>query len=83
METIQKAAAALGGFPISGRADLSIRFSFLPKIPLVLHLWLEDEDFPASGKVLLDAATEEFLQVENAGTASGILLAKLKEKVEK
>ncbi len=76
---IQKAAAKLGGVAIPGTADLTFQFSFLPRFPLVLNLWLEDEDFPASGKVLLDAAAEHFLQVEAAGTAAGILLSRLKE----
>lgn len=80
---IQKAAAKLGGTVIPGKADMSIRFSFLPNFPLVLNLWLEDEDFPASGKVLLDAAIESALQVEAAGTAAGILLATLEEKLQK
>lgn len=79
--TIQKAAAALGGTQIPGKADLSIRFPFLPKFPMVLNLWLEDEEFPASGKVLLDAASEHFLQVEAAGTATGILLAELNKRI--
>jgi len=38
---------------------------------MILNLWLEDEDFHASEKVLLDAAAESFLQVEAAGTAIG------------
>lgn len=79
---IQKAAAELGGTAIPGKADMTIRFSFLPNFPLVLNLWLEDEDFPASGKVLLDAAIENSLQVEAAGTAAGILLAMLEEKLQ-
>lgn len=80
--TIQKAAAALGGIQIPGKSDLSIRFPFLPKFPMVLNLWLEDEEFPASGKVLLDAASEHFLQVEAAGTATGILLARLNQAIQ-
>lgn len=80
---IQNAAAQLGGTIIPGKADLSIRFSFLPKYPMVLNLWLEDEDFPASGKVLLDTVAENFLQIEAAGTATGILLAKLLSIVKK
>lgn len=79
---IQATAAKLGGAVISGKADMTIRFSFLPNFPLVLNLWLEDEDFPASGKVLLDAAIESTLQVEAAGTAAGILLAMLEEKLQ-
>ncbi len=68
---------------ISGKADMTIRFFFLPNFPLVLNLWLEDEDFPASGKVLLDAAAESVLQVEAAGTAAGVLLSMLEEKLQK
>ncbi len=80
---IQKTAAQLGGTVIPGKADMTIRFSFLPNFPLVLNLWLEDEDFPASGKVLLDAAAESALQVEAAGTAAGVLLSMLEEKLQK
>lgn len=80
MAAIQKAVEELGGIRIRGKADISIRFSFLPKFPMILNLWLEDEDFPASGKVLLDIAVEDILQVEAAGTAVGILLEKLREK---
>ncbi len=80
---IQTAAAKLGGAVIQGKADMTIRFSFLPNFPLVLNLWLEDEDFPASGKVLLDAATESALPVEAAGTAAGVLLAMLEETLQK
>lgn len=74
---IQK-AAELGGTVIPGKAGSTIRFSFLPNFPTVLNLWLEDEDFPASGKVLLDAATDSALRVE----AAGILLAMLEEKLQ-
>lgn len=81
--TIQKAASELGGTAVPGKADLSLRFPFLPKFPMVLNLWLEDEEFPASGKVLLDAAAENFLQVEAAGTATGILLAMLNQSLGK
>lgn len=77
VEAIQKAAGELGGIVIPGKADVSIRFLFLPKFPMVLNLWQEDEDFPASGKVLLDSTAENFLQVEAAGAATGILLEKL------
>ncbi len=79
MAAIQKAAEKLGGIQIPEKSDISIRFSFLPKFPMVLNLWLEDAEFPASGKILLDAAAENILQVEAAGTAAGILLEKLRE----
>lgn len=78
---ILKAAEKLGGTPIPGKSDISLRFSFLPKFPMVLNLWLEDEDFPAFGKVLLDATAESILKAEAAGGATGILLEKLREQM--
>lgn len=79
VETLAEAAARLGGVPIEGKADLSARFSFMPHFPLALHLWLADEEFPASCKVLCNGAAEHYLKVEAAGTAAGILLRKLEE----
>lgn len=76
-ETLTEAAARLGGEQISGKADLSLRFSFMPRFPLILHLWLADEEFPAACKVLCNGAAEHYLKVEAAGTAAGILLRKL------
>ena len=78
-ERICAAAAALGGERLDGKADLSFRFRLLPRYPLVLNLWLADEEFPASGKVLADAGTQSALSVEGAGFASELLLRRLSE----
>ena len=77
VQTLTEAAARLGGVPAPGKADLSLRFSFLPRFPLALHLWLADDEFPAACKVLCDGAAEHYLKVEAAGTAAGILLRQL------
>jgi len=79
---IRRAAAKLGGEELRGKADLSFRFWFLPRYPMQLNLWLEDEEFPASGKILLEAATESSLQVEAAGMLSGVLLENLRKICE-
>lgn len=79
---IRRAAARLGGEELRGKADLSFRFWFLPRYPMQLNLWLEDEEFPASGKILLEAATERSLQVEAAGMLSGVLLENLRKICE-
>lgn len=80
VSSIREAAAKLGGSEFQGRADFNAVFSFLPHIPMQLNLWLEDEDFPASGKVLFDASAETDLQVEAAGTAASILLTLLEQE---
>lgn len=77
IEALAEAAARLGGVPVEGKADLSVRFSFMPNFPLALHLWLADEEFPAACKVLCNGAAEHYLKVEAAGTAAGILLRRL------
>jgi hypothetical protein len=77
--TIMKAAETLGGKKISDKADLSILFRFMPNFPVKLNLWFEDEEFPASGKVLCDQSAEHYLKIEAAGTVGGLLLQKLEE----
>ena len=81
-QTIWEAAAKLGGTELHEKSDLSFLFSFLPHIPIKLNLWLPDEEFPASGKVLFDASAENDLQIEAAGTAAAICLSLLERVIE-
>lgn len=76
-QAIRDAAAKLGGRELNGNSDLTFVFSFLPHVPVKLNLWLEDEDFPASGKVLFDASAQQELQMEAAGTAAAACLSLL------
>jgi hypothetical protein len=78
-ETIMKVVKTLGGKKILDKADLSIQFQFMPNFPVKLNLWFEDEEFPASGKVLCDQSAEHYLKIEAAGTVGGLLLQKLEE----
>lgn len=64
------------------KSDLSFLFSFLPHIPIKFNLWLPDEEFPASGKILFDASAENDLQIEAAGTAAAICLSLLEKVIE-
>ena len=61
---------------------VSFLFSFLPHIPIKFNLWLPDEEFSASGKILLDASAENDLQIEAAGTAAAICLSLLERVIE-
>ena len=74
VETLTAAAARLGGDRLPGKADLSM---------LALHLWLADDEFPASCKVLCGGSAEHYLKVEAAGTAAGLLLQKLEKEAAK
>jgi Domain of unknown function (DUF3786) len=47
----------LGGVLVKN-GDVSIRFSPLPRVPVTLSLWLEDEEFPAGVDLLFDSTCE-------------------------
>ena len=81
-QLIRNAASKLGGVEQNEKSDLTFLFSFLPNVPIKLNLWLADEDFPASGKVLFDASAEYNLQIEAAGTAAAICLSHLERILE-
>ena len=77
-ETVRRACAELGGEFIKYRnADLSAVFRFLPKYPFLLNLWFADEEFPASGKILVDAGSGPALCLEAAGTMAELLADRL------
>lgn len=55
-----EAAASLGGQPLS-LGDLSFRIPALPKLPLAVVLWEEDEEFPAKSNILFDSVSPTHL----------------------
>jgi hypothetical protein len=77
-ETVRRACAALGAeFEKYKNADLSAVFRFLPEYPFLLNLWFADEEFPASGKILVDAGSGPALCLEAAGTMAELLADRL------
>jgi len=79
---IRRAAEVLGAeFPEPGREDLAACFSFLPGYPMLIKLWYADEEFPASGTVLLGEAFVG-LGLEAAGTLVSWLLTRLCREAE-
>jgi len=75
--TIEKICITLGGEEISTNADIAFRIPFLPRFPVIMKIWQADEEFPASGRMLLDASADHYLTVEDAVTVAEILLEKL------
>lgn len=73
-ENIEKACAALGATFADSNADLCAVIPFLPRCPLTFKLWLADDEFPASGRLLLNASAQHYLTVEDAVTAGGLVL---------
>ncbi len=67
----------LGAEFVKGRADLCAVFPFLPRYPLRLNIWLADEEFEASGKLLVSRSADHYLTIEDAVTVGDIFLSKL------
>lgn len=59
------------------RADLSPVLYMFPFYPIRLNIWLEDEEFPAAGKLLVDKNADHCLTIEDAVTAGDVLLRTL------
>lgn len=77
-ERIHAACRALGGRILKdARADLSAEFDFAPCWPPRLNLWFADEEFPASAKVLVNAAVSHCLGLEAAGTVAMLLVREI------
>lgn len=67
----------VGGKIITSNADFTVRFDFLPRYPLLLKLWFADEEFPASGKLFVDANADHYLTIEDAVTVGQIIMEKV------
>lgn len=76
-DTLMKSCENIGGEPISSNADAAYRIPFLPKFPVTLKIWLPDEEFPASGRLLLDSSADHYLTIEDAVTVAEIILERI------
>lgn len=76
-DTLAKICKSIGGEPIPSNADTAYRIPFLPRFPVTLKIWLPDEEFPASGRMLLDASADHYLTIEDAVTVAEIILERI------
>lgn len=67
----------LGGQKIPSNADLSYRIPFLPNFPVTMNVWLPDDEFPASGRLLLDESADHYFTIEDAVTVAEILIERI------
>lgn len=65
----RSACEKLGGTIVDGKADVTAVISYAPMFPVMLNFWEADDEFPASGKVLVDKNAECYLELEAAGGA--------------
>ena len=68
-DDVAAACRALGGRIIPGNADVTAVIDYAPRFPVTVRFWCGDEEFPPSGKTLVDASAEHYLTLEAAGGA--------------
>ena len=76
---IEEALKALGGEKRYSRADLCMEIPFLPMYPITVNIWFADEEYPTSGKILLDESADHYLTVEDAVTVGELILERIAE----
>ncbi len=67
----------LGGVEKQSNADYCVELPFLPMYPVTLNYWMADEDFTASGRLLLDSSADHYLTIEDAVTVGEVILETL------
>lgn len=80
MECLKERCAAMGGREKKAGADYSATLPLLPMYPVTLNYWQPDEEFSASGRLLLDASAEHYLTVEDSVVAGDLLLEMLNKQ---
>lgn len=70
----EKICKNLGGERIQSKADITYRIPFFPRFPVIVNFWLPDEEFPASGRLLVDSNADHYLTIEDAVTVVDILI---------
>ncbi len=76
-ERLSQLCGALGGEKIPSHADIAYRIPFLPRFPMTLKVWLSDEEFPASGRLMVDESADHYFTIEDAVMAAELLLDRL------
>ncbi len=67
----------LGGVEKRSGADYCVELPFLPMYPVTLNYWHADEEFPASGRLLLDSSAEHYLTIEDSVMVGELILEAL------
>lgn len=80
-ERVKAACLKLGGVETEGKADVSVVIPYAPMFPVLFHFWEGDDEFPPSGKVLVDAHAEHYLAIEAAGGACSAVVQEIIKQI--
>lgn len=76
LEAFRQAAEALGGQPVD-MGDAAYAFLALPRVPVVVILWLADDEFPARVRFLLDKHAHRQLPLDALWVLCRVLAKRL------
>ena len=76
-EELARRCETLGAELLPSNADFCARFDFAPRYPVWLKVWFADEEFPASGRLLVDESAPNYLTIEDAVTVGALILDEL------
>ncbi|MEW6138840.1 MAG: DUF3786 domain-containing protein [Thermodesulfobacteriota bacterium] len=84
VSALERACRELGGRDLKMHfpADLAVRFDALPKIPLVMLYYDQDEEFPPHCSVLFERRAEKYLDMECLAIVGWILAEWLIARVD-
>lgn len=80
-DRFRRACEALGGIPFP-TGDAAYILELFDGLPVVIQLWFGDEEFPASLRFLWDENTLLYIKYETMYYAKGLLLQRLRERME-
>ncbi|MCC6093786.1 MAG: DUF3786 domain-containing protein [Eubacterium sp.] len=81
-EQFAKACKKVGGRIQAGKADVSAVIPYAPMFPVIVNFWASDEEFPASGKVLVNEKAEHYLTIEAAGGACSAVVTAISRNLQ-
>ena len=76
-EELARRCETLGAELLPSNADFCARFDFAPRYPVWLKVWFADEEFAASGRLLVDESAPSYLTIEDAVTVGALILDEL------
>ncbi len=75
-ERIRSACSDLGASLGEG-ADVCAVFHFLPRFPVTLKIWLQDDELAGSANFIFDANANHYLHTEDIAVAASIITTSL------
>jgi len=80
-EKIKKACAALGAV-CEDTSDITAVFSLFPRFPVVVKIWMKDEELPGSANILFDSSANHYMHTEDIALAGELVVEFLIKQFE-